>query len=138
MQKALTNKTLEALKPQTKRYEVHDLHCPGMSVRVSAQGQKVFSVKFRYGLDQKRMKLGVFPRITLATAREMAQDILRQVDEELTRPNAGAAPICVDRRAKGTRLGGGSASKRDPSFRWFKQVPGVSGGEIGMLVLETV
>jgi hypothetical protein len=81
MQKALTNKTLEALKPQAKRYEVHDLHCPGMSVRVSAQGQKVFSVKFRYGLDQKRMKLGVFPRITLATAREKAMDILRQVDE---------------------------------------------------------
>jgi integrase len=81
MQKALTNKTLEALKPQAKRYEVHDLHCPGMSVRVSAQGQKVFSVKFRYGLDQKRMKPGVFPRITLATAREKAMDILRQVDE---------------------------------------------------------
>lgn len=81
MQKALTNKTLEALKPQTKCYEVHDLHCPGMSVRISAQGQKVFSVKFRYGLDQKRMKLGVFPRITLATAREKAMDILRQVDE---------------------------------------------------------
>jgi len=81
MQKALTNKTLEALKPQAKRYEVHDLLCPGMRVRVSAQGQKVFSVKFRYGLDQKRMKLGVFPRITLATAREKAMDILRQVDE---------------------------------------------------------
>jgi integrase len=81
MQKALTNKTLEALKAQAKRYEVHDLLCPGMSVRVSARGQKVFSVKFRYGLDQKRMKLGVFPRITLATAREKAMDILRQVDE---------------------------------------------------------
>src|SRR3546814_21039134 len=39
------------------------VHCPGMSVRVSAQVQKVFSVKFRYGLDQKRMKLGVFPRL---------------------------------------------------------------------------
>lgn len=81
MQKALTNKTLEALKPQAKRYEVHDLLCPGMSVRVSARGQRVFSVKFRYGLKQKRMKLGVYPRITLATAREKAMDVLRQVDE---------------------------------------------------------
>ncbi|WCP14858.1 hypothetical protein sphantq_03308 [Sphingobium sp. AntQ-1] len=42
MQKALTNKTLEALKPQAKRYEVHDLHCPGMSVRVSAKGKRSF------------------------------------------------------------------------------------------------
>ena len=81
MQKALTNKTLEALKPQAKRYEVHDLLCPGMSVRVSARGQRVFSVKFRYGLKQKRMTLGVYPRISLATAREKALDVLRQVDE---------------------------------------------------------
>lgn len=81
MQKALTNKSMEALKPQAKRYEVHDLYCPGMSVRVSAQGTKVFSVKFRYGIAQKRMKLGVYPRISLGTAREKAVDILRQVDE---------------------------------------------------------
>lgn len=53
-------------------------------------GAKVFSVKFRYGLDQKRMKLGIFPRITLATAREKAMDILRQADEGMTRPSASA------------------------------------------------
>lgn len=81
MRKALTSKSLEALKPSAKRYEVHDIYCPGMSVRVSAHGQKVFTVKFRYGLAQKRMKLGVYPRISLATAREKALDILRQVDE---------------------------------------------------------
>ena len=77
MRKALTTKTLDALKPQAKRFEVHDLHCPGMSVRVSPQGQKVFSAKFRFGLAQKRIKIGVYPRISLATAREKAQDILR-------------------------------------------------------------
>ena len=98
--KALTNKTLEALKPIAKRYEVHDLLCPGMSVRVSAQGQKVFSVKFRYGLNQKRMKLGVYPRITLATAREKAMDILRQVDEGIDptkrrrTPNMKVEAVC--------------------------------------------
>lgn len=81
MQKALTDKTLLALKPQEKRYEVHDLHCPGFSVRVSTQGQKTFGVKFRYGVKQKRLKLGVYPRITLATARGKALDALRQVDE---------------------------------------------------------
>jgi integrase len=81
MQKALTDKALEALKPQGKRYEIHDLYCPGMSVRVSAQGQKVFSVKFRYGVAQKRMKLGVYPRISLSTAREKARDILGQVND---------------------------------------------------------
>lgn len=81
MRQAFTAKSLDALKPKAKRYEVHDVYCPGMSVRVSVQGQKVFSVKFRYGLAQKRMKLGVYPRISLATAREKAIEILRQVDE---------------------------------------------------------
>ena len=81
MQKALTAKTLEALKPSAKRYEVHDLLCPGLTVRVSVGGQRVFTVKYRYGIKQKRQKLGVFPRITLATARDKAIDILRQVDE---------------------------------------------------------
>ena len=32
----------------------------------------------------------------------------------------------------------GSASKRCPSFRWFRQPPGFPGGEIGMLVVKTV
>jgi hypothetical protein len=30
MRKALTDKALDALKPQAKRYEVHDLYCPGL------------------------------------------------------------------------------------------------------------
>lgn len=81
MRQALTSKSLDALKPKPQRYEVHDIYCPGLSVRVSPQGQKVFTVKFRFGLAQRRMKLGVYPRITLATAREKAIDILRQVDE---------------------------------------------------------
>src|SRR3546814_19848367 len=71
-----------------------------MSVRVSAQRQKVFSVKFRYGFNQKRMKLGVYPRITLATAREKAMDILRQVDEGIDptkrrrTPNMKVEAVC--------------------------------------------
>ena len=81
MQQALTAKALEAFKPQAKRYEVHDLHCPGLSVRISSKGRKTFTVKFRYGIQQKRLKLGVYPRISLATAREKAIDVLRQVDE---------------------------------------------------------
>jgi integrase len=80
MQQALTAKALEALKPRAKRYEVHDLHCPGLSVRISTHGLKTFTVKFRYGIKQKRLKLGVYPRITLATARDKAIDVLRQVD----------------------------------------------------------
>lgn len=81
MQKALTDKTIEALKPEPKRYEVHDLRCPGLSLRVMPSGRKTFNIKFRYGLTQKRMKLGIYPRLSLATAREKANALLQQVDE---------------------------------------------------------
>lgn len=81
MQKALTDKTIEALKPEPKRYEVHDLRCPGLSLRVMPSGRKTFNIKFRYGVTQKRMKLGVYPRLSLATAREKANALLQQVDE---------------------------------------------------------
>ncbi|TPG42799.1 DUF4102 domain-containing protein [Sphingomonas koreensis] len=62
MQKALTDKTIEAIKAGPKRQEVHDLRCPGMTLRVERSGRKTFYVKFRYGLKQKRMKLGVYLR----------------------------------------------------------------------------
>lgn len=81
MQKALTDKTIEALKPGPKRYDVNDLRCPGLQLRVSPSGRKVFYAKFRYGLKQKHPKLGTYPRMSLATAREKANDWLRQVDE---------------------------------------------------------
>ncbi len=81
MRKALTDKTLAALKPEARRYEVHDLHCPGLTVRVSPEGRKTFTIKYRYGAKQKRQTIGVYPRYTLAEAREKARSALRQVDE---------------------------------------------------------
>lgn len=78
MQKALTDKTIEALKPEQKRYEVHDLRCPGLSLRITPNGRKTFTIKFRYGLQQKRMKLGVYPfrqivPMLLATAQRRGE-----------------------------------------------------------------
>lgn len=81
MRKALSAKAIEAFKPQVKRYEVHDLLCPGFSLRVFPTGRKVFSLKYRYGLKQRRLPLGVYPRLSLAQARDKALEALRLVDE---------------------------------------------------------
>lgn len=81
MRKALNAKAIDALKPQAKRYEVHDLLCPGFSIRVFPTGRKVFSLKYRYGLKQRRLVLGVYPRTTLVQARDRAIEALRFVDE---------------------------------------------------------
>lgn len=43
MREALTDKKLESLKPKAQRYEVHDLYCPGLSVRVTPEGRKTFN-----------------------------------------------------------------------------------------------
>lgn len=81
MQKALTNKTIEALKPQVKRYAVHDSHCPGFAVRVSSGGRKTFVASYRYGTKQRRITIGVYPIISLADAREKARAAFREVAE---------------------------------------------------------
>lgn len=81
MRKALSNKTVEALKPQGRRYDIWDTLCPGFGVRVSPSGTKSFCVKYRYGTGQRRLSLGSFPRMPLAAARAKAMDTLRQVDE---------------------------------------------------------
>ena len=80
MRKALSAKAIEAFKPQVKRYEVHDLLCPGFSLRVYPTGRKVFTVKYRYGLKQRRLPLGVYPRLSLSQARDKALEALRLVD----------------------------------------------------------
>lgn len=81
MRKQLTAKSVDALKPKEKRYEVHDVLCPGFSLRIYPTGRKVFNVKYRYGLKQRRLPLGVYPRTQLAEAREKAMEALRHVDE---------------------------------------------------------
>lgn len=81
MRKALSVKAIEAFKPKVKRYEVHDLLCPGFSLRIFPTGRKVYSIKYRYGLTQRRLPIGVHPRISLAEARNKALEALRMVDD---------------------------------------------------------
>lgn len=102
MRKALNAKAVEAFKPLEKRYEVHDLLCPGFSLRIFPTGKKVFNLKYRYGQKQRRLALGIYPRLTLAQARDKAIDALRMVDDGIDpaacrrQPGMHVEAICDD------------------------------------------
>src|SRR3546814_9608320 len=68
-----------------------DLHCPGLVVRVNANGTKTFAAIYRYGLKQRRLTLGPYPIISLAEARDKARAAFREVLE-------GVDPQAVRRR----------------------------------------
>lgn len=81
MRKKLTPKTIDALPPAMhKRYEVRDALIPGLLVRVSVSGGKVWYVTTRVDGRLKRIRLGRYPIVSLADAREQARDILRKVE----------------------------------------------------------
>jgi len=81
MKKKLTPKTIEALPPASgKRYEVNDALLPGLHLRVSATGGKVFGVSRRVNGRMKRIRIGAYPIMSLADAREKARDVLRDIE----------------------------------------------------------
>ena len=77
MRKALTPKLLDSLKPAAgKRYEVRDSLIIGLLLRVSKTGGKVWYVLPRVRGRAVRIKIGTYPILTLAQARERARQLL--------------------------------------------------------------
>ncbi len=78
MRTQLTPKLLDSLKPATgKRYEVRDTLLAGLLVRVSKRGSKIWYVMPRVTGKPKRIKIGSYPILSLADAREKARSLLR-------------------------------------------------------------
>jgi integrase len=76
----LTARSVEALKAQADRYVVRDAKVSGLEIRIAPDGTKVWSLRYRVHGQQRRLKLGVYPRLTLAKARTQANQELRRVD----------------------------------------------------------
>lgn len=80
MQKKLTPRTIDSLPPATgKRYEVRDILLPGLLLRVSQSGSKVWYLTTRVQGRLRRIKIGTYPILTLADAREKARENLRDI-----------------------------------------------------------
>lgn len=69
---------------------------PGLHLRVSATGGKVWYLSARVDRRNRRIKLGSYPAISLSDARERARDVLHDIDiGQFEKGNAGSpeAPV---------------------------------------------
>ncbi|MCZ6593250.1 MAG: integrase family protein, partial [Alphaproteobacteria bacterium] len=78
--KKLTDLGIENLKaPKIGRIEINDSLIHQLAIRVTAKGQKTFSVRTRINdayRKQVRITIGTFPAHSVADAREKARDVL--------------------------------------------------------------
>jgi len=68
--KRLTDARIRSLRPEKNRIEVWDTE-PGFGLRIAPTGRKSFVYLYRFEGKPRRLTLGVYPRISLADAREM-------------------------------------------------------------------
>lgn len=91
----LTTKFVESVKPTEGRQVAYpDAQVPGLELRVSPGGRKVWSFRYRTQEGrQRRMSFGAFPAVDLGDAREKAFKVLGAVAD-------GADPSADARKAK--------------------------------------
>jgi hypothetical protein len=64
----LTDRSIEALKPKSARYEVWDEARRGFGVRVTPRGIKTFVWLYHFDGRPRRLTFGTYPRLSLADA----------------------------------------------------------------------
>ena len=76
----LTDMVIRKLSPSPGRQvDVFDKRIRGFGLRISPGGTKSFFTAYRMGRRNHRLTLGRYPTLTLASARQMAQEALSQV-----------------------------------------------------------
>ena len=81
MTKKLTAKIIDdELKPAKGQPEIRDSEVKGLSIRATESGLRVWTLKYRsMGGVQRRLKLGDYPRMSVAQARREAAAVKLQV-----------------------------------------------------------
>ncbi len=118
----LTARRVSGAKATSKAYAIPDGTVPGLELRVSRHGAKTFSLRYRIGAYQRRLTLGSASFLTLADARDMAREALRNLKKRGIDPAevqrvarnalsfAGLAELYLDRRALGRTAGARDAT----------------------------
>ena len=76
----LTARSVERLRqPTVGQIDYWDDSLPGFGLRVSAGGRRAWVLVYRHGAQKRRLTLGPYPDLSLASARDKAKDHLREV-----------------------------------------------------------
>lgn len=97
MAETLTARSVERLKPGPAQYDIWDELITGLGVRVAPSGTKTWTLRYRVGAQQRRLKIGRANVLTLADARRIAKDKLKEVDR-----GGDPAQVKADRRVADT------------------------------------
>ena len=96
---ALTDLTIQKLKPKSKRYEVADGR--GLYIRVMPSGAKSWVYRYQFNGLPRRMTLGTYPGISLAQAHERHSTALKELQQDID-PGAKAQEEKAKRKASPT------------------------------------
>jgi integrase len=91
-----TDKQIAALKPKAGRYEKPEPGRTGLAIRVSPDGDKVWTFRYRLAGEQKRMVFGTYPKIGVAKAHIALAD----ARDKLKRGIDPGALVAEERRAE--------------------------------------
>jgi integrase len=96
---ALTDLTIQKLKPKPKRYEMADGR--GLYIRVMPSGTKSWVFRYQFDGAPRRMTLGTYPGISLAQAHERHNIALKELQQGID-PGAKAQEEKAKRKAAPT------------------------------------
>jgi len=84
MPKVLTARFVDTVKPPRKnRVEFTDAALPGFALRVTADGKKAFSYRYRSPIDRKQRRMSwPYPAYTLSEARKEAEAVVRAIGRD--------------------------------------------------------
>lgn len=77
---AFTDRQVNSLRPRKARYEIPEPGRTGLAIRVTPNGVKTWTLRYRYRGTQKRMVLGTYPALSLADVRVRLADAKKQLD----------------------------------------------------------
>lgn len=91
----LTDLSIRAARPAQKRYRLHDRS--GLYLEVAPGGGKWWRFKYRFGNKEKRISLGVYPKVGLRQARSLrdaARELLTRGIDPCLQRKAARNPLC--------------------------------------------